>query len=149
MQGYVNKALQETIKLIRSSQRSMPAHFTTNGERTKSFCIDFEPLTVGDEYEMASEAWMSIKSVPLPNVLTSEDLFLILHSGEDIMVGAFIITKLEHEEMIHELKYAVVSSDMEELEPKIPHIKRLFLHPQTEAYFEHCLEFGKNRAKGL
>ena len=51
-----NDFVQKVLDIISSSDRKMPAHFTSNGNRTQSFCIDFD-ISETDEYEMASEAW--------------------------------------------------------------------------------------------
>ena len=117
-----NDLLQEVLNIVNSSTRKIPAHFTSNGNRTQSFCVDFD-ISETDEYAMASEAW---STTPDPS---------IIKIGEDIMLAAFIAIKLGGQQDIPELYEIIIGKSSEELSDN---------HKQ---YLDHCLDFGKLRAK--
>ncbi|MDA3840762.1 MAG: hypothetical protein PF572_06800 [Patescibacteria group bacterium] len=56
----MNEILRKTLHLVYTARRKMPAHYTSEGERIQTFCIDFEPLSAEIDYEMPAEAWGSI-----------------------------------------------------------------------------------------
>ncbi|MBI4091858.1 MAG: ADP-ribosylglycohydrolase family protein [Candidatus Levybacteria bacterium] len=112
----------KVLYIINGSNRKMPAHFMSNGNRTQSFCVDFD-ISETDEYEMASKAWRSS---------TDQSVIKI---GEDIMLATFIAVKLDGEEFIPKLYQSITETYPEELFNK------------HKDYFEHCADFGKLRAK--
>lgn len=118
-----NDIVQTVLDIINSSKRKMPAHFTSNGNRTQSFCLDFD-ISETDEYAMASESWYQAKD---PS---------IVKTGEDIMLAAFIAAKLDGEQHIPQLQKKIIEN-----EPQ----KTVDLKKYIE-YFQHCAEYGKNRA---
>lgn len=113
--------VQTVLDIINSSERKMPAHFCSNGSRTQSFCVDFD-ISETDEYAMASEAWSTATD---PS---------IIKTGEDIMLAAYIVVKLDGEKLIPQLYQSIVGSCSEELSSKY------------KDYFERCANFGKLRA---
>ncbi|OGH11804.1 MAG: hypothetical protein A2857_04925 [Candidatus Levybacteria bacterium RIFCSPHIGHO2_01_FULL_36_15] len=113
--------IQTVLDIINSSKRKMPAHFTSNGNRTQSFCVDFD-ISETDEYTMASESWYQGKD---PS---------IIKTGEDIMLAAYIAVKLGGEKLIPQLYQSIIETCSEELFKK------------HKDYFEHCADFGKLRA---
>lgn len=123
----------------------MPAHFTSNGDRTQSFCIDFEPLTADDDYNMASEAWYSISNF-LSSDASKDDFDMILRCGEDVIVGAYIITKLGHQEMVSEMKRGVLDDTIETFELDYPNVRTLLEDVSVNKYLDHCIESGKEQA---
>lgn len=134
--------LEKTVELVFSSKRAMPAHFSSNGSRTQSFCIDFEPLTESDDYEMASEAWNSprTKNVPEPQFMP------MVMCGENIMVGAFIITKFNRKDLIEEMKKIIIADTIESFRPQIE-LQDIVLLKEVIAYFDHCANYGSMRAE--
>lgn len=116
-----NDIIQTVLDILNSSERKMPAHFTSNGKRTQSFCVDFD-ISETDEYAMASEVWYQAKD---PS---------IIKIGEDIMLAAFIAVKLGGEELIPQLYQSIIETCSEEL------------FKEHKDYFEHCADFGKLRA---
>src|SRR3989338_8105164 len=116
-----NDLILKVLDIINSSKRKMPAHFTSNGKRTQSFCVDFD-ISETDEYAMASSAW---SKAPNPS---------IIKIGEDIMLAAYIAVKLGGEKLIPQLYQSIIETCSEELFKK------------HKDYFEHCADFGKLRA---
>jgi hypothetical protein len=117
-----NDFVQKVLDIINSSSREMPAHFTSNGDRTQSFCVDFD-ISEADEYEMASEVWVSCPDKS------------IIKIGEDIMLAAFIATSLNGEKYIPQIYSSIVGAN------------NLDTTNNHQSYFQHCEEFGIQRAK--
>src|SRR3989344_9100478 len=122
MKQNTNDFLQKVLAIINSSDRKMPAHFTSNGSRTQSFCVDFD-ISEADEYAMASEAWYS-----------ATDLSIVM-IGEDIMLGAYIATLLEEEKYIPQICQMIVGINVSVLSAK------------SAIYFQQCAKFGNNCAR--
>lgn len=148
--------LNKVLKLVKSSQRVMPAYFMNDEprQRTKSFCIDFAPLDAHSEYEMASEVWASqsnffSKTSVQPQGYTESELRTFLKIGEDIMVGAFILAKLGASELLPDFTDEVFQSALKDFRKKNAGIDILFLYEtRAEAYFTHCADFGTKIANG-
>ncbi len=135
--------------IVYSSGRKMPAHFTSNGDRYMSFCIDFEPLTKKDDENMAGEAWGSIDQylankpeIPKPQFMA------IVVCGEDVMIGAYIITKLGSMNLIESLKEALVANTIKSF-PTLNDLNDVFVLPYVKDYFDHCMKYGERTADGL
>ncbi len=114
----------KVLYIINKSDRKMPAHFTSNGEKTQSFCVDFD-INETDEYEMASEAWASLSK--------RSDI----KTGEDIMLASYIATKLNGEDCIPQLYDNIIESNATNITNN------------NSGYLQHCMIFGQNRAKGV
>lgn len=139
-----NKILKEVIDIVLASGRKMPAHFTSSDERQQTFLISFEQLTADDEYAMASQSWST-----LPSISSGEDEhYACLKIGEDIMVSSFIVTKLNHTELIDSLKNQLIAENIglwpNSLQDRIKEIagKREMID-----YFDSCAKYGLERAK--
>ncbi len=117
-----NDFVQKVLDIISSSDRKMPAHFTSNGNRTQSFCIDFD-ISETDEYEMASEAWSRCPDKS------------IIKIGEDIMLAAFIATSLGGEKYIPQIFSSIIGANNSDITSS------------HQSYFQYCAEFGNHRAK--
>ena len=77
-----NEFLQKAFDIVISSTRPMPAYFTGNGEREKSFCVNFD-IKYEDEYEMAFEVWQNPK-YGFPAELNETLHHVMLKFAEDI-----------------------------------------------------------------
>ncbi len=123
--------VMKVMDIVLSSTRPMPAHFTTNGDRKQSFCVDFD-ISPDDEYNMASFAW--IKGTDNANVIKL---------GEDVIVGSYILKKLKGEHRVLELtnKFIEVNS------------RSLTIYPEelssteVRTYIQACQEFGLEKAQ--
>lgn len=136
--------LEEVLNKVLSSERTMPAHFTSSHDRQQTFLIDFKQLSADDEYEMASQSWYT-----LPAISSGEDeSYACLKIGEDIMVSSFIATNLNHVELIDSLKNELIGLNIElwpkDLQDKI---KEIAGKKEMIDYFNTCADFGKERAK--
>lgn len=119
-----NDLVRAVLDIVNSSDRRMPAHFTSNGNRTQSFCVNFD-ISEADEYAMASEAW---------GTATDPSIIKI---GEDVMLAAYIAVKLGGEEYISELQDIILKHNLSE----IPDL-------QTQSqYLQNCADYGKYRSK--
>ncbi len=139
----MNDVLNKAISLVFSSERRMPAHFTTSGERTQSFCIDFEPLRKEDDYEMASESWYTL---PNDAELTKAQHYLLLRCGEDIMVGAFILEKFGGKEHVKEMADTILRENIELYKDKVGNLDKALSSAKWADWLAHCAEFGISRA---
>jgi hypothetical protein len=77
-----NRNISQVLKLVLSSERPMPAHFTCGNGRNLTFLIDFDDLTAEDEYEMASHAWYKI-----PVGLSKSEVATCIKLGENIIAS--------------------------------------------------------------
>lgn len=149
MASYImDKILSNTLHIIHSSQRAMPAHFTSNGDRMQSFCVDYEPLSAEDEYEMASEAWGSVSDYMVDeNGLSASQSSLILRCGEDIMLGAYILTKEGRPDLVEEYMEIVITDTLEEYKDMIKRAEPVLQMPASRDYFRYCADFGQRKGK--
>ena len=111
---------QQILNTLNSSKRQMPAHFTSNGTRSQSFCIDFD-ISAEDEQSMASQAW---GTAPDPSAI---------RTGEDLMLAAYVAVKLNGEEHLQELQKIIESNDKNSTS-------------KYKEYFQSCLEYGSSIA---
>jgi len=143
--------VRETLRLVFFSTRSIPAHFTSNGDRNQSFCIDFEPLTKDDDEAMASEAWGSVGDFLSVDkrgseILDKSQFNMVVKVGEDLMVGAFILVKLKGGLLMAEMKKAIVDDTIETFNNKVNNVDQVLAGEQVNKYFDHCIEYGQGRA---
>lgn len=116
--------IKEILEILKTSKREMPAHFTSSGDRTQTFLIDFD-IPADDEYEMASYAWY---------YTSSQEVVLV---GEDLMLSAYIASVLKQPEVIDELKTSIIEKN-----------KEIIKNTDGEnKYFDKCVEFGIEMAK--
>jgi len=151
-QKNMNDILKETLRLVFSSTRSMPAHFCSDDKRKQTFFIDFEPLNVEADYNMASESWGATSDFlsidKCGNEKLSESQFnTVTRCGEDIMVGAFILTKLGGDSIVVETKKEILENTMKFFAEKIEDLKNVLAGPQVNKYFDYCIEYGLSQAK--
>jgi hypothetical protein len=142
----MNEILEKTLELVYSSVRAMPAHYTSNGDRKQSFCIDFEPLTASDDYEMASESLYSRDTYLSDSIDQGSRRDAVLICGENIMVGAFILTKLGGESLLEDLKKEIIETTLETFGEDIENFKETFSEGKVLNYLNHCADFGYQRA---
>lgn len=147
----MDELLRETLRLVYSSTRPMPAHFTQNGDRKQSFCIDFEPLKADDDYEMASVSWYSISDfLGLDKCgdekLSKSQLNIVTRCGEDLMFGAFILSKLGGILLAVDMKNEIIDNTIESFGNKIENLKNIIYGKQVNKYFDYCIKFGHDRS---
>ncbi|MEI7689357.1 MAG: hypothetical protein WCI79_00080 [Candidatus Saccharibacteria bacterium] len=124
--------VEKTLRIVYASDRVMPAHYTNTNDRKQTFAIDFDDMSEVDEYEMASEAFYSVPNMP---ELTQEQLFQLIHIGEDVMIGAFIIAVFGGEGHAEELKDIILKDS------------KVIMGDSAIEYIDHCRDFGLARAK--
>ena len=147
----MNDTLIEVLRLVFSSTRAMPAHFTSNGKRKKSFCVDFEPLSEEVDYEMASESWNSIDNfLGTTNcgneILSKNQVNIVIKCGEDLMVGAFILTKLSGYSLIVDMKKEIIDNTIETFTEMDKNLLAVLAGSQVNKYFDHCIKYGHSMA---
>ena len=145
----MDEILTKTLQIVSSSTRSMPAHFSSNGTRTQSFCIDFEALNAEDDYNMASHIYTSMsdfisKKSAIPTKMHGD---AIIKCAEDIMIGSFIITTLGRKDLIETMKDIIINNTVETLKSKIDNLRGTLSQEEVVNYFNHCAEFGKKTAE--
>jgi len=153
-----DRILLDVYFLVMDSKRSMPAHFTSDKTRNQTFMVDFLPLTPDDEYNMASEAWYS-----MPGMKSYEELKTVLRTGEDIMIGSYILTKIGSSKLADKLMEFIIASHLGKLKPTLDEksdifsieIEHLFtddlkliveITPFIKKYLIHCKDFGIKKA---
>jgi len=115
----------------------MPAHFTSSAERSQTFLISYDDITENDEYEMASQAWNNV-----PSGLSETDTAICLRTGEDIMVGCFILTKMGHG--VKSDKYRAEIELINSYESN--EIAKPSQVESIISYFDFCENYGRKRA---
>jgi hypothetical protein len=143
----MNDLIEQTLELTFSSKRGMPAHYSSNNDRTQSFCIDFEPLTKEHDYKMAANSWYALEEFLNADQckekeLTTSQISAITRCGEDIMISSFILTKLGGYSLLSELKEIVTKEVMDLFKEKIDSLETVLKDPQANKYFDHCSRYG-------
>lgn len=136
--------VDEIVEIVLNSVRPMPAHFTDNGERTQSFCVDFF-IDARHEYQMASVAWE--EALNAANKTAKEynqdiNLVPIIKIGEDLMVGAYILEKKDSSKQIGNLIDMLMQENKE-----WSHKEELINSPPVREYFEYCWKYGLKMAR--
>ena len=143
-------SLLKVLKAVFSSERAMPAHFTSNGDRTQSFCIDYE-IDADDEYELASQAyavlWEYLGKIP-EDQISKADAGCVLKIGEDIALGTFILQKEDEYASFSDLKQELIEENVR-LWDSMPKLEEIVDIPLVKNYFDFCEWFGRSRANGF
>jgi len=114
--------IKKVLEILDKTERTLPAHFTDNNDRTQSFCIDY-PIPEKDEYEMASMAW---SMCPSPKE--------IIRTGEDLMLASYITTKEKRPELLEKITQIINGDIAEENRTKF------------NEYLQFCVESGRDKA---
>lgn len=140
---------KQLLDTLYNCQRAMPAHFTSNGDRTQSFCIDFEGLTADDDYQLASEVYNSAyefaSKIP-EDQITKSEIICMLRIGEDLCVGSFILQRTNRYESFSEFRNAIIADNLEFFEDDMSHVSEI---PMIQNYFDYCVSIGRARADKL
>jgi len=136
--------ISQVLELVLSSERPMPAHFTSGNGRNQTFLIDFDDMTAGDEYEMASYAWHGI-----PVGLSESDVQVCLKIAEDVMVGSYIAVKEGIADKIDLLKKEIVEANLNCLsKAEKQTINDTLASKEARNYIDFCADFGTSTAGG-
>ena len=138
--------IEQTLNIIFGSSRRMPAHFTSNEDRTQSFCIDFDPLTKDDDETMAAQSWGSAKDYIIDSSLSSMEYNLIMKCGEENMIGSYVLVKLGGENELDKLQQAINENFIKNMSSFHSDIKSLFAREDATKYFNYCCSYGCKKA---
>jgi len=134
--------VKAVVNLVWSADRAMPAHFTSNGKRTQSFCIDFDDIDSKDEYQMASVAYNEIGDFIKPeDNLTQEQHVAVLRCGEDIMISSYIAQKLNRPETIKDIVIGITEMSTTSW-PENFEVSTAFGIKDVKKWFKYCMEYG-------
>lgn len=138
----------EIIDLVFSSKRALPAHFTSNGDRTKSFCVDYD-IASEDEYEIASQAYYMLWEflAKVPDEISKSDANSVLKIGEDIVLGAYMLQKMDEYASFSDLQKKTIIKNMNLSDSTS--LKNALDIPLVQNYFDFCGWFGRSRANGF
>lgn len=100
---------------------------------------------------MASESWYSIgKYLNTKNqsdeILSENQLNTVIKCGEDLMVGSFILTKINGYSFLTDMKKAILAKDIDIFKNAVSNLPTIFSGQQINKYFDHCIQFGHNQA---
>jgi len=136
------------VALVWNAKREMPAHFTSNGNRTQSFCVDFYDIDPEDEYQMASASWYWVSQYMGPvNTITEEQLITIIRCGEDLMIASYITEKLKRSVLIDAISKELIEESSKAW-PKELSIPEVFASKSAKKWFSYCEEYGAQVAQG-
>lgn len=143
---------QEMIKkvwgLVFSSWRPMPAYFTGDNSREKTFGVDFADLTADEESAMAGIAYYSVPEFVKGLENTFQSIWLV-RLGEDAIIGAYIITKLNRADLAYDLERVVTESNIDRFRGAIDSVDvdRVYTLEGVSEYIKYCVEEGKRLAR--
>src|SRR5690606_7168815 len=124
--------------IIRSSRRSLPAHFYSEGERTQTFGLDVE-IPADDDYEMASAVWANFRP---PREVNKAGQNSVLRIGEDVMLAGYLTAELKRPFEPSLLMNLLDSlDDLDEVEAS-----KLLPIPGVLDYFRWCYVYGLGRS---
>lgn len=149
-----NENLATIVDFVFSSERALPARFTSNGDRTMSFCVDIDDLTEDDESAMASFAWSASGEYYSKLSQDDQDLvnfYIILKEGEDVMIGAFANQIMFGSEVdSSDLIKSILEENLDilvENEVEISDAFRAVIYSeQIQAFYRECYDYAKQRA---
>lgn len=149
-----NQDLITIIDLVFSSERAMPARYTSNGDRTMSFCVEIDELTKDDESAMASFPWSAINEYYPKLSQEQQDLVgfhIILKQSEDVMIGAFANhVRFDSEIDAEELIAAIIEENLDILEENEVEVSKDFraviYSEPIQAFYRECYDYAKQRA---
>jgi hypothetical protein len=130
--------------LVWSANRTMPAYFTSSGEKSKSFCVDFDDIDTKDEYQMASIAYVEVNHYIKPkDNLTTEQLLSVIKCGEDVMISSYIVQKLDKPEIIKNIVAELTEMNKTSW-PENFEVTKIFNNKSVKKWFNYCQEYGSN-----
>lgn len=120
----------------------MPAHFTSNDEvgKVQTFMVNVD-IPANDEYEMASTAFYEQPNDPS---LSEMESALALMTGEDLILGAFLLGKAGLKDEANALMLAVLKMESEKVEGQID-FEKVYASEPVKKYFSHCVQYGTDR----
>jgi|GEM_PF-1329254 hypothetical protein len=140
----------KALDLVYSSTRSMPAHFTSNDDRKQTFLVEFDPLTVDADHELASEAWYGTdKFFTIETGLSRSETNLAVICGEDVILGSFIVTKLGKSELTKDVKEVIIKSAIDKLHTQSSDINVFFNKLEVISYLDYCEKRGREIAETI
>lgn len=143
-------SLLNVLQIVFNSKRAMPAHFSGDETKSKSFFVDYDKLTPDDEYEIASQVyhimWEFLGKVP-EDQITKSDASCVLKIGEDIALGAFILQKEDEYASFSDLRQETIEENVDLWDN--PQLEKIVKIPLVQNYFDFCGWFGRARANGF
>lgn len=144
-----DQSLLKVLKIVFNSERAMPAKFTSNGDRTQSFCVEYDGLTADDEYQLASEVyvnlWYFVGKIPKDQI-TEVEATCMLKIGEDIVIGAFILQRTDEYASFADLRQEIIEENKNRWDQPLNHVTII---PLIQNFFDYCLWTGRARANGF
>lgn len=144
-----DESLLAVLRIVFNSERAMPAKFTSNGERTQSFCVEYDDLTAEDEYQLASEIYKSLWEFVgrlCKDQITESQATCMLKIGEDIAVGAFILQRTNEYASFADLRQEIIEENLNLWDQPLDQVVKL---PPIQNFFDYCLWTGRARANGF
>jgi len=143
-------SIKKILDILRTSNRAMPAHFSSFNDRNQSFCIDFAGLTADDDYQLASEVYHSVfefaSKIP-KNQITKKEIHCMLKIGEDLTIGAYMLQRTDRFASFSEFGQRAIEDNLNMFGALIlDHIVEL---PMIQNYFDYCISIGRARADKL
>lgn len=142
----MEREINRTLELVRSSKREMPAYYKGINNRRSGFCINFPQMKEEDEQIMAQEAYDYLEnSCPFHTAPSELHWHALLKLGEDCIAGAFILTQLGKPSNMPELLPELIKDVFDRLGEHEDVQSRWFITDECMKYIHHCIEFGMKR----
>jgi hypothetical protein len=123
----------------------MPAYFCDGKDgRKKSFQIGFGSLSENDEYDMACEAYQMMEDFYTKATSTMERTWIV-RLGEDAMIGAYVISKLGHPELVFDVEKMLTEENIDRFRGKLKNVDVDLVSQEKglRTYLEFCTERGE------
>lgn len=144
-----DESLLTVLKIVFNSERTLPAKFTSNGDRVQSFCVEYDDLTADDEYQLASEIystlWNFVDKLPKKQITESETMCM-LKIGEDIAIGSFILQRTDEYASFTNLLQETIEENLNRWDLPLDNIVKI---PLIQNFFDYCSWTGRARANGF
>lgn len=139
------KNVDLVIDIIASSQRAMPAHFSSLNGKTKSFALTGYEIPQEHEYELATYAY---SETPNSNEdkLTREQTFTTIKLGEDTVLAGYISKRLNDGRNKSDLIKSVITYNENLMEEHGSDITNLCEYGSVKKYLAECFDFGLQTA---
>ncbi len=144
-----DQLLLNVLQIVFNSERAMPAKFTSNGDRTQSFCVEYDGLTAEDEYQLASEMYITLWEFVgrvAKDQITKAEATCMLKIGEDIAIGAFILQRTDEYASFADLRQEIIEENLNRWDQPLGHVASI---PLIQNFFDYCQWTGRARANGF
>jgi hypothetical protein len=130
--------ISKIVQLVFSSERQMPAHFTSGNEKSQTFLVKYDGLPADAEYEMASQAWHN-----QPERVPESHKWNCIKIGEDITLGSYLFMRMGCDGKRDLLIRELIDFNTHKAPKKIKgSLVEILQSDKVQSFFNFCENFG-------